>query len=133
MRRGNYSHVNFNVTGRRSSGKLRLDRRPTDIVTVLNNAMDVVRPAAEAKGVSLRTRYDRQPEVVAGDSVRLQPVIWNLLSNAIKFTPKGGRVELWLEGRRYLHRRQRYWRRHRAGIFASCLRPFPPSRSVELA
>jgi PAS domain S-box-containing protein len=84
-------------TARIASGKLRLDMRPTDIVIVLDNALDVVRPAAEAKGVSLRTRYDPRPEVVAGDSVRLQQVIWNLLSNAIKFTPKGGRVELWLE------------------------------------
>jgi PAS domain S-box-containing protein len=81
------------------SGKLRLDMRPTEIVTVLDNALDVVRPAAEAKGVSLRTRYDKKSEVVAGDPTRLQQVIWNLLSNAIKFTSKGGRVELCLERR----------------------------------
>ena len=84
-------------TARIASGKLRLEMRPIDILTVLNNALDVVRPAADAKGVSLQTLNELKSEVVAGDAVRLQQVIWNILSNAIKFTPQGGRVELRLE------------------------------------
>jgi PAS domain S-box-containing protein len=84
-------------TARIISGKLRLDMRPTDIVPVLVNVHNVVRPAAEAKGVKLRVHYGQTSEMIIGDSVRLQQVTWNLLSNAIKFTPAGGRVELWLE------------------------------------
>jgi PAS domain S-box-containing protein len=84
-------------TARIVSGKLRLDMRPTDIVPVLVNIHNVVRPAAEAKGIKLRVHYGQTSEMIIGDSGRLQQVIWNLLSNAIKFTPAGGRVELWLE------------------------------------
>jgi PAS domain S-box-containing protein len=84
-------------TARIVSGKLRLDMRSTDVVPVLVNVHNVVRPAAEAKGIKLRMHYGQTSEMIIGDSVRLQQVAWNLLSNAIKFTPAGGRVELWLE------------------------------------
>ncbi len=84
-------------TARIVSGKLRLDLTPTDIVPVLVEALDEVRPAAEARGIELRTHYDTNPEMINGDSIRLQQVIGNLLSNAIKFTPDGGRIELWLK------------------------------------
>jgi PAS domain S-box-containing protein len=80
-----------------AQGKLRLDKRPTDIVLVLTDALNIVRPMAEAKGIRLRAHYGQRPEIIIGDPVRLQQVIGNLLSNAIKFTPEGGRVELWLE------------------------------------
>jgi PAS domain S-box-containing protein len=86
-------------TARVISGKLRLDRCQIDIVPVLANALDVVRPVAETKGIKLRAHYGLKTEMVNGDSVRLQQVIENLLSNAIKFTPVGGRVELRLERR----------------------------------
>jgi signal transduction histidine kinase len=41
-------------TARVISGKLRLEMRLMDIASVVNDALDVVRPAAEAKGVQLR-------------------------------------------------------------------------------
>jgi len=80
-------------TARIVSGKLRIDKRPIDIVPVLTNALDVVRQAAEAGDIELRSQYDRTSEMIIGDPVRLQQVIENLLTNAIKFTPKGGLIE----------------------------------------
>jgi signal transduction histidine kinase/CheY-like chemotaxis protein len=84
-------------TTRIATGQLRLDRRPTDIISVLADVLDVMRMEAKAKGVELLAYYSPKTEVVIGDTIRLQQVFWNLLSNAIKYTPKGGRVELWLE------------------------------------
>jgi signal transduction histidine kinase len=55
-------------------------------------AIDVVRPAAVAKGVELRYDASADRVVVSCDSDRMQQVFWNLLSNAVKFTPSGGSV-----------------------------------------
>jgi PAS domain S-box-containing protein len=91
-------------SARIASGKLRLELRPLDINPMLADAVDVVRPAAEAKGVQLRSAERgaqsesgalwEEPAILLGDAARLQQIIWNLLSNAIKFTPAGGCVEL---------------------------------------
>ncbi len=79
------------------SGKLRLDAQPVDLTTVVNAAVDTLRPAAEAKDILIQVVMDFGAGVVLGDPVRLQQVVWNLLANAIKFTPKHGRVQVQLE------------------------------------
>jgi len=79
------------------AGKLRLDVRPLDPAVVVEAAVDVVRPAAEAKGVRIQAVLNPAAGPVAGDAARLQQVVWNLLSNAVKFTPKGGRVQVRVE------------------------------------
>ena len=79
------------------TGKLRLDVRPVVLVSVLEAAIDSIRPAVEAKGIRLQSLLDPAAGPVSGDPDRLQQVFWNLLSNAVKFTPKGGRIQLRLE------------------------------------
>jgi PAS domain S-box-containing protein len=76
------------------AGKLRIEIHPVDLPSIVDVAVDAVRPAAEAKGIVLERRTGELPQRFSGDAVRLQQSIWNLLSNAIKFTPAGGRVEL---------------------------------------
>lgn len=78
------------------SGKLRLEVQPLDLEPVIEAAIEAIRPAAEAKAITVRSRIDPLAVVVAGDANRLQQVFWNLLSNAVKFTPKGGRIEVQL-------------------------------------
>ena len=79
------------------TGKLTLDRRPLEIAHVVSDAVNTVRPAADAKNIAIETSFDAEAEPVLGDANRLQQVVWNLLSNAVKFTPKNGRIEVALQ------------------------------------
>ncbi|AKJ00610.1 PAS domain S-box-containing protein [Archangium gephyra] len=81
------------------SGRLRLDVRPTNLEKVIESAVDVVRPAAEARGIQLQVSLEPQTVPVQGDPDRLQQVVWNLLSNAVKFTPQEGSVTVSLSWR----------------------------------
>ena len=76
------------------SGMLVLEPRPVQLPELLENIGDIVRPAAERKGVTLRadTAGVKDRDVLA-DPLRLNQILLNLLSNAIKFTPAGGRVD----------------------------------------
>lgn len=79
------------------TGKLTLDRRPLEIAHVVSDAVNTVRPAADAKNIAIETSFDADAEPVLGDANRLQQVLWNLLSNAVKFTPKNGRIDVSLQ------------------------------------
>jgi PAS domain S-box-containing protein len=76
------------------TGKLQLRLAPVDLIAVVKTALDAVRPAFEAKDISVEETYQAELRVIAGDADRLQQVIWNLLSNASKFTPVGGTVAI---------------------------------------
>src|SRR5499426_1909036 len=80
-----------------TSGKLTLENRPVELMSIVEAAVDAVRPSVEAK--SLRMQIVLEPWVgpFNGDQERLRQVVWNLLSNAIKFTPQGGLIEVRLE------------------------------------
>jgi PAS domain S-box-containing protein len=78
------------------TGNLYLELHPIELAPVLESAINVVRPTAEAKGIHIEVDFAPEPAAVPGDSNRLQQVFWNLLSNAVKFTPTGGRVTVHL-------------------------------------
>jgi signal transduction histidine kinase len=79
------------------SGKMRVDAREADLVLIVEDALGVVAPAAQAKGIRLHAYFDWAAGSVSGDPDRLRQVFWNLLSNAVKFTPEGGRIDVRLE------------------------------------
>ena len=76
------------------TGKLTLDRQRIDMAHVINDAVNTLRPAADARNITIETSFDPRAGSVLGDANRLQQVVWNLLANAVKFTPRDGRVDV---------------------------------------
>jgi PAS domain S-box-containing protein len=78
-------------TSRIITGHIRLEVRPFDLSALIVEAVENIRPSADAKGIALT---ETVPKAVAiyGDRDRLRQVMWNLLTNAVKFTPSGGRI-----------------------------------------
>jgi len=81
------------------TGKLRLAVRATNLASVIEAALDSMRPAAEAKEIEILFRRGATAgdDQLIADPDRLQQVVWNLISNAIKFTPLQGQVEVSLD------------------------------------
>ncbi|MCA1600406.1 MAG: PAS domain S-box protein, partial [Acidobacteria bacterium] len=81
-------------TSRIISGKMKLDTKSLDVAAIIEAAIEIMRPAAEAKSIEIETKLDPHAGRILGDAARLQQVLWNLMSNAIKFTPKDGRIKI---------------------------------------
>ena len=81
------------------AGSIRIEPQPVDLVAVIQDALDEIRPTAEAGGVTVTFTCQAVPDPIGGDAQRLQQVMANLLSNALKFTAAGGRVEVRLAPR----------------------------------
>jgi signal transduction histidine kinase/CheY-like chemotaxis protein len=77
-------------TAKIESGKLDLEEIAFDLVGCVEEAVAIVSPAAEAKGLPLAAIFaDDTPTDVIGDPLRLRQILVNLLSNAVKFTAHG--------------------------------------------
>ncbi len=76
------------------NGNIRIDPAQMDLRDVVQMAVEGIRPAAEAKRLTIVTDLDHDSCLLRGDADRLQQVVWNLLTNAVKFTPKDGRLRI---------------------------------------
>jgi two-component system CheB/CheR fusion protein len=86
-------------TSRIVAGKFRLDFREVPLNSVVQAAIESIRPNAIEKGIKIEETLDPRIGTVNADPSRIQQVIWNLLNNAVKFTAAGGSVKV--EMRRY--------------------------------
>ena len=75
-----------------TTGKFRLEPRNTDLVAVVNNAIEAIGPTAAARRVGIERRVSAETLATIADPDRLQQVVWNLISNAVRFTSAGGLV-----------------------------------------
>jgi signal transduction histidine kinase len=78
------------------AGQLRLERAPFSLSQSIHRVVELVRPLAAGKGLTLVEDVAHDVGAVASDRRRVEQVLLNVLSNAIKFTDKG---EVRLHGR----------------------------------
>jgi two-component system, sensor histidine kinase len=76
------------------TGKLELRREPVAIDRLVEDAVAVIRSAADARGHVVVVTGAGEPPIVFGDPVRLAQVLSNLLSNAVKYTEPPGRIDV---------------------------------------
>jgi signal transduction histidine kinase/ActR/RegA family two-component response regulator len=75
-----------------NSHKVRLESQHVPIDTVIESAIEGVRPRLDAQGQHLAVQMPDTAAAILGDAARLGQIFSNLLGNASKFTPAGGNI-----------------------------------------
>ena len=72
------------------AGKLTLETYPFELKTCIQEAIEIVLPQANSKGIKLIYQLESSvPQILVGDIARLRQILVNLLANAVKFTDIG--------------------------------------------
>jgi signal transduction histidine kinase len=86
-------------SARVNASTLRISPREINPVSVVESAIETIRPAAEAKHISLQLNVMDELAPVVADDDRLRQVLVNVLMNSVKFSPEGGRVDMVMSSR----------------------------------
>ena len=79
------------------TGRLELMPDGLDAGLCVADAVEQLRPLAQAKRQELEAHFPSGPLIVWADRDRLFQVVTNLVQNAVKFTPEGGRITVTVE------------------------------------
>ncbi len=77
-----------------SQGKIVLKKEPVELLRVVQQGVETVRPFVESRSQRLSVEVTPRPVWLSGDAARLSQIFSNLLNNASKYTPEGGRIRL---------------------------------------
>jgi response regulator RpfG family c-di-GMP phosphodiesterase/signal transduction histidine kinase len=78
-------------------GRMRLKVRSINLVAFIPPLLASVKPLADQKQIRLYFQHPPHAVELTIDSDQFEKVIFNLLSNALKFTPKGGKITIYIE------------------------------------
>ena len=84
-------------TSRLQSGRLRLNKRLTDIGRLIRETLEALQP--QLTHHHFVCDLPPQPLVTLADGKRLEQVVRNLISNAIKYSPQGGPITIRVQQR----------------------------------
>ncbi len=77
-----------------TSGKVRLQKEPVDVATIVAYAVETSRPVIEAVHHRLSIALPAETLKVEADSIRMAQVLSNLLNNAAKYTNPNGQIRM---------------------------------------
>jgi putative nucleotidyltransferase with HDIG domain len=78
-------------------GKMRLKVRVINLVEFIPPLLASVKPLSDQKQIRLYYQHPPHPVELTLDPEQFEKIIFNLLSNALKFTPKGGKITIYVE------------------------------------
>jgi PAS domain S-box-containing protein len=78
-------------------GRIRLERRPLDLCSVVRDTAEANAPLIAERGHRLALDLPTEPLPVEGDETRLAQILCNLIGNAAKYTPAGGLIRVSLD------------------------------------